>query len=549
MKRSIFSQISTKPSKNALKWAGREHSILSNILLWTLWICRVLSLLQISKLIYRKLITFFKRSSTDKNSVRPNVPPMFCEIYFILWFCVFLAAHLLGWHHIVITILIYYYLFESVVWVLYYTIFRRFYEENYSIYHELEYLTVLILLIPTQALAFAILYRTSFREMLSGLLGAGEDGTPFAVRVLGALFAAIVISMIISAFPAEAIKKKQKKQKMIIIGNGDVVKERLYPALRESGSPPRDIRVFDKGAEDASDETCTYYEEDAAICDAVLRQADTKSIVFIETPTHTHYYYLERLIGKKIPLIVVEKPITASLEELDAVHRMMTDDDKREQLFFMSYYILEKALPLYYLTSQITHYEKYLDIDDTLALHNWRLRLGILQSVKIDITEGEDLRTWVQDRNLGGQLLETFIHNVLIASLFSGLPSSWCNHVLEYPDENSITLTAESGKANICLHMVKNAPTDQLSRTAEFNFSGGNITADFDTKSAKIYFDDLGKAVTIAVKDTYATKYSVLVDLIQGVTEGDYRTTEVDGLKNQPEVIEWLLTYLQKEAQ
>ncbi len=137
MKKTILSKISTMPSKNAIKWAGQQYSILSNAVLWTLWFCRVISLLQISKLVYRKIVTVLKKVTKDKNSFRPNVPPMFCEIYFILWFALLIFAHIFEWHNKLISGLIIYYLFETIVWVLYYTVFRRFFEENYSIYHEL----------------------------------------------------------------------------------------------------------------------------------------------------------------------------------------------------------------------------------------------------------------------------------------------------------------------------------------------------------------------------------------------------------------------------
>ncbi len=516
-------------------------------MLWALWLCRVLSLLQISKLIYRTVVTAIHRGSTDKRSTRPNVPPMFCELYFIAWFALHILAHIFQWQHPVLKGLIIYYLFESIVWVLYYTIFRRFFEENYSIYHELEYLTVLMLVIPTQALGFANLYNTTFRDALTGLLGAGSDGTPFPVQILGALFGAIVISMIISAFPAEAIKKRNKKQKMLIIGNGDVVQNRLYPALQASGC--NDIHIFDLGDPKDDNTDCRYLPTNKEICQAVYKKMDIKSVVFIETPSCTHVPYLQEFTKQKAPLIVVEKPITTNLEELDAVCKLIANSDNRERIFFASYYILEKALPLYYLTNHKPVYEKYLEIDDAMSLHNWRLRLGVLQSIDVTLIEGADNRTWVYEKENGGQLLETFLHNVLIASLFCGLPSSWSNPVLHNIDPNLVTLTANSGKTDIALTLQKNAGQTQCRREARLLFSGGSITADFDTKEAKIAFEDIGKTITIAVKPGFTGKYSVLVDLVKEVIDGDLTTVEADGLHNQIEVIRWLLTMQQDAPQ
>ena len=40
-KKSIFSQISTKPNPDSMKWAGKERSILASMLLWGLWAARL----------------------------------------------------------------------------------------------------------------------------------------------------------------------------------------------------------------------------------------------------------------------------------------------------------------------------------------------------------------------------------------------------------------------------------------------------------------------------------------------------------------------------
>ncbi len=399
-----------------------------------------------------------------------------------------------------------------------------------------------MLVIPTQALGFANLYRNTFRETLAGLLGAGSDLTPFPVKVLGVLFAAIVISMIISAFPAEAIKKRNKKYKMFIIGNGDVVQNRLYPALTKNEKNKENIYIFDMCEPEKSTDKCSCFLSEKEICDTIIKKIDPISTVFIETPTYAHFSYLEELIKGDAPLIVVEKPITDNLQSLAKIKDIIADGDNRDRLFFLSYYILEKALPLYYLTSHNKIYKKYLNIDDELSLHNWRLRLGVLKTVNIDIIEGADNRTWTFKEKYGGQVLETFIHNVLIASLFCGLPSSWEECRLNTEDENKVTLNTKSGNTEISLLVLKNAVPHLVRRKAELVFSGGKITADFDGKWAKIYFDDLGKEITISVKDCFADKYSVLVDLIEGVRDGCYSTREVDGLKNQIEVIEWLLS-------
>jgi len=538
------------PSPDSLKWAGEQRSILSNILLWSLWICRVFSLLQILKLVFRTVATAIKRATTDENATRVNVPPMFCEIYFIIWFAVLLMAHLFSWSGIVINIIIIYYLFESIVWVLYYTVFRRFYEENYSIYHELEYLTELFLVIPTQALGFATLYNESFRNMISGLLGAGIDTTPFPVRILGALFAAIVISMIISAFPAERVKKKAKRDEMIIIGGGDVVRNRLYPSLKSCGIPEGDIRVFDLEDAPLKFHECTYLEDGDAIVNAVDSAVNSDSIIWIETPTSTHVQYLKSMLDTKAALIVLEKPICSTHEDIKYIEELLEDDGARNRVFFLSYYVLEKALPLYYIADQNSNYHKYLEIEDKALMQNCLPLLGALLSVEVNITEGEDKRAWVFDGEHGGQLLETFIHNLLIASLFCGTVEHW-NSVRYSEGINagvySANMTALSGNTEINLSLKKNAPKEECARYVRLVFSNGRIDADLEKQDARIYFASMDKESSIKVKQRYKDKYSVMIDLARRVANGGANAEEVDGIRNQIATIGWILDYLNKE--
>lgn len=526
-----------------MKWAGKERSILATVLLWGLWACRVTSLLQISKLIFRKTALLVKRATTDKNATRVNVPPMFCELYYIVWFGVLCTMHLLEVEGIVLNIFIVYYLFESVVWVLYYTVFRRFYEENYSIYHELEYLTVLILIIPTQALGFATLYNDTFRSAISGLLGAGGDATPFPIKILGALFGAIVISMIISAFPSERVKKNYNKSKAFIIGGGDVVAKRLYPALKGADKPYGKVEVLDLDGYGEKQSYVRYFESERAIISHLSEAVDDDSVAWIETPTGAHLSYLRPLLSTSVRLIALEKPIAYTPVDIDYVKDVIRDEENREKIFFLSYYTLEKALPLNMLFSYNERYGKYLDVEDKYIARNWRSHIGTPVSAEVVIHEGKDTREWIKFD--GGQLYETFLHNVLIASLVLGRPSGWDNAVMEKSTDGevqSIELSASVMGAPVKLSQKKGVADAEKCRYGKFEFSDGLIVADFERQSATIRLDRLGKTVTVAVKDTYKIKYSVMADLVMRCYEGELLPSEVDGLENQIEVLEWLAT-------
>ena len=539
-KKSIFSQISTKPSPDSTKWAGKERSLLATVLLWSLWVCRVASLLQICKLIFRRVALAIKRATTDKKATRVNVPPVFCEIYYILWSAAMIGIYFLNLRGTAVNIAAGYYLFETVVWVLYYTVFRRFYEENYSIYHELEYLTVLILIIPTQATAFAILYNVGFTDVIAGLLGAADDLTPLPVKILGALFSAIAISLIISAFPTESVKKAYNKSKAFIVGGGDVVVNRLYPALTHAERPYGKTEVWDIDGEGKPD--YVRVAEDTEALTAHLKEAvDDDSVVWIETPTSTHSGYLKAMLDTPAAMIVLEKPVARTAEDIEEIKKIVANEEKRDRIFFLSYYNLEKALPLNMLCGYREGYVRYLDIEDEYLTKNWRIVIGTLTRAEVIVHEGADSREWV--RSDGGHLFETFIHNLLIASLIAGRPSTWENASVSQSEENgveTVSLTASVMGAPVVLSQKKGVSDGEKRRYARFEFTDGLIEVDLEGESATVYLYKIGKRFTVSVKELDKRKYSIMADLVMRCYLGELHSREVDGLDNQIECLEWL---------
>lgn len=559
--------VSTKPDISSYKWIGTELSLLSTILLWTLWFFRLLSLYQHLKAIkrifgskfadfrdanpasLRRFKAFVHRfvgkrvgHKITNESGRPDIPPMMGEIYFICWTVLFAVSHAFNWDNLALRILTVYYLFESSVWIFYYTVFRRFFELGYSIYHKLEYLTAILLIVPTQALCFARLYGFSFRFMLMGLLGSNSEVTPFPVAVLGCLFSAIVISMIISTFPMEAIKKNKICPNMFVVGCGDVVTERLYPALL-NGKHAKKLKVYDlQGAPDRNI-PCIRLKDEAAIGEAIDRCVTDKDVVWVETPSFAHVSYVKRLLETDARLIVVEKPIAVNEKDLFDIEKLVKDPKVRKRLFFLSYYTLEKALPLHYLANFNNAYEKYLDIDDESFIKQWRIMLGALKSVKVNICEGKDERGWVNQN--GGHLLETFLHNVLIASLVCGDLHKWTDiKYTEYKTNTGtdvIELTAEYEHANIELHQEKNASEQNCRRYAQFVFAQGRIDMDLDSKQATIFFEKMDKHSSLSVKQEYAGKYSVLTDMVARVADGECDAGKIDGYPRQIETIRGLM--------
>lgn len=363
---------STKPDITSYKWARRAPSLLASVLLWTLWFCRTLSLYQHVKLLYRGLGEKFRFGYTENASGRPDVPPWLGEVYFLLFTALFSITHHFQISATWLQILAGYYLFESSLWILYYTVFRRFFELGYTIYHQLEYITTIILIIPTQAVCFSHLYAISFHDALTGLLGAGSESFPLLITVFSYVLSAIVIGMIISNFPAENIKKCGKKAKMLILGCGDVVKSRLYPAIVRSDLAV-DTAVYDLTTASDRLPICQYFGTPEELVSHAGKALNHNSVVWVETPPDSHFFYIRHFLKSPAKLLVVEKPVTTDRLELEALTGLLRKPRNRNRLFFLSYYILEKALPLSYLATftqrggdrRRSAYAKYLQIEGT----------------------------------------------------------------------------------------------------------------------------------------------------------------------------------------
>ena len=547
-KKSYFFRVATKPDISSYKWIGKEWSILSTTILWIIWVFRLCSIYQHIKAIYRIIAENKGKRKTENLSGRPDIPPMMGEIYYIAWTLLFVAGYIFKWDNLAIRIAAIYYLIESSVWILYYTLFRRFFEIGYSIYHQLEYLTAIFLILPTQALCFYKLYNLKgFMEVLAGLLGGGEN-LPIPITLLGCIFSAIVISMIISSFPTEAVKKS-KKATMFVVGCGDVVTKRLYPALKDH-SESSEAFVYDLvNAKDKQD-YCNYLKNQENICAVIKQKMDEKSVIWIETPPNSHVSYLEEFIDSRAKLIVLEKPIATTQDDLEKVKTFIQTEDNRNKIFFLSYYLLEKALPLLFLVNNNPNLRKYLYIEDESLVNNWRFFMGDLTHVTVQISEEADNREWILQNQHGGQVFETFLHNVLIASLVCGQPDRWSDVQISESQsvdgECEISLLGKSGNTNIHLSLQKKHSPDNKNRGARFEFTGGTVAVDFNTKKLTVDCTALGKHSAISVKNRYNDRYSTIVDMVERVIKGECEAIEIDGLINQLQCLEWLMKIKRK---
>jgi len=350
------------------------------------------------------------------------------------------------------------------------------------------------------------------------------------------------------------MKNKSSKEITIgIVGAGDVVLNRTLPAmLKNSNAHKLSIYSIEKLTNKYEPENATFIK----IIDtkSTLESIRKCNIAWIATPSDTHLFYMEKLI-KNNDFIVVEKPITVIPAELKAIDAIVNSID-RERVFFLSYYMLEKALPLVYLANQNEFYRKYLSITcSDVELQNTLLNLGKLKAINSHIIEGLDARAWIHKEDSGGQLLDTMIHNVLITSKFVGHLGLWDKCWLEqgdfsecegYKSPNFINLKGQASGVEIDLIVSKNPKVEHtLHKGAALVYENGEITADFTKQNVIIKTNNTNQFIEISIKEGYMGKYDVQVDMALSCFKDSINPGQIDGLHNQLETIKELL-YLRK---
>lgn len=204
----FLEMLAKQPDKSSYYWKG-NYSIFNFILFWLICGLRLVSALQFAKLIFRSP---FK--DQDANKERPDVPPIFQELYFTVWGILLIVQVSHGLSSSFICILNVYFLIESTTWILYYGVFRRFFEKKYKTYHELEHLPLILLMIPLQAIAYAACLMNieantniTWCKVMPVLLGQAKENM-IIPGIFGFLYSAIVISMVIRSFPDEKVKEE-----------------------------------------------------------------------------------------------------------------------------------------------------------------------------------------------------------------------------------------------------------------------------------------------------------------------------------------------------
>ena len=561
-KMKLIEKLATIPNKNNYNWQG-GYSFIVFVILHTVTLFRATSCLQLGKQVFRK----FYSNSKDITAKRSNVPPVFQELYFLFWMGFIYVQLNLKLFNPLIYALDVYFIIESLTWIFYYSVFRRFFEEKYSIYHVLEHLPLILLLMPTQAIAYAKIVSYNqpdlgWRDVLLVLLGQAESHQ-ILFSIVGFLYSAIVISMILSMFPSENIKKGNPET--IIVGAGDVVRNRLLPSIlrrftRISSNRRGSISIYDlkEGVKVSNWNAVSdlwnrlglpWDEETQSLYKLVEKKnAEDEVVAWICTPSNTHFYYLE-MLHEKCSFIAVEKPLTSLADEIEK-YKEFVQSEYRDKTFFLSYYLLEKGLPLTFLCRPKTLYTNYLagfdadgnqivdDKESKLVIESFYrtyLESGETSEFTMKIIEGADNRALPT----GGQLIETFIHNCIMASLFAGLPDYWDEVNFKSLSDELIDMTA-IGRNHIKIHLVLSKKEGNIEeQSAVIKLGKAMITADLKAKTATILTEN--KTLKIGIKNKYGEKYDVQCSMVYDCYDNGIKTSEVDGLYNQIESLEWLM--------
>lgn len=328
-------------------------------------------------------------------------------------------------------------LVESIVWTLYYALFRPLIERvKLNLFDEAEYLLMLPVVIVTQAFLLSLLWNLDGLRVGLMILNVGDPESAGAsaitrfqslsAAILGQSYIVIVIASLIRILPVLHVRKRPN---VTVIGFGDVVRDRILPALLTvyhplqiavasahlTGNDKKHLAALGIGS---SLSVLDHEPQSEAENQKVIREISVwtekhSRFAIIATPTPTHLPYMLQMTQRGIRT-GVEKPIVANEEELNLLCNRASQE-LFANTFVFSYYWLEKGLSLNYLLTLNPIYRPLLEFDHDLSSQQIScmvMRLGKLKQIAIEFLEGDesDQRYWTELPANGGMIFETLIH-------------------------------------------------------------------------------------------------------------------------------------------
>ncbi len=229
----------------------------------------------------------------------------------------------------------------------------------------------------------------------------GIDGPLVVVlRLAGIMNTGLVLAYFVGSFPHPEVKSSVAANAGIsIVGCGDVVLHRIVPALTDLGSIARladnsEIFVVSKDVVteprplSASIRISVAQASGITAIDEIWRR---RLPCIVAVPTSTHMYYVDSLLSKRIT-VAVEKPICGPDVDVDIVRRIVAGNGAGANgLFCLSYYLLEKALPLTAVLLSVgrRNCRRDSDVRDDVEAAFQHLRRYVVVSCEANDTSGD----------------------------------------------------------------------------------------------------------------------------------------------------------------
>lgn len=539
------------PPRPSYVWGSRVTP-LAWLAFHGIMVARLVSPLQWVKFLYRRP----GRARLTHNR-RRDFPAALTEWYFLvlaaaLGCLVVVGPPRAGWLSVVVVAVCWVLAMEGATWIVYYLFLRPFIEGRFSAYHPAEYLLQFPLVCLVQCLALASALSVPPVRILDALRGAGElpGALGVALGLLGIVYTGGALSVLINALPTIQARGADM---LAIIGAGEVSRDRILPALRSRGRTPAELVVLDTADAEIPGYAVKRRDQDGIV--AELHRLRVPAIV--ASPTGTHLDYARILAAQGVPF-AVEKPLCSGASELAALR---ANDDIMRNGFALSYYVLEKALPLTLLMTAREQYLPYLAATGTrltaARIREIRDGLGRALSVDVRLLEGNERsprgtsRAWTEQPESGiTALVETAIHPLhLISLIVRGRVDEFAVDELELGRyrpraefvqdtlghgiaPTRLRLRGRVGAVSASVHVGKHIPGPSTERALVARFERGHVEVDFDARRARV-MDLAGDTIVDLQVDPALPPYAVQLALFDEFVNHGWQGERFDELDTQ----------------
>jgi|GEM_PF-2330369 hypothetical protein len=376
----------------------------------------------------------------------------------------------------------------------------------------------------------------------------------------------------------------KKDNTINIIGCGDVILSRMLPALLfgNMNIEPAHIRIF---STDESDKkrlkafkafkgirfitpNGSPIEKQEAIVKACINQ---NSPVIIATPSDSHYFYLTKIAEAGLT-VICEKPLARFTKEITNIR--INADLYRKNLFALSNYSLEKALPLTYFFQlnpahlpllEIKNTSKPNSIINAVELSNLLADLGQIEKIDLYLNEGierspvGETRLWTEGPN--EHAFETLLHLIVLAhkvlksfsfslddlsldcirgSCSEGATSGATTYLRLTNWKQQVSDNGSPTKPFVNLTCGKYMPEHLKKRGGRLMFTNGSIDVDFDSMNILV---KANKKPEFMITNKCSGKYSSLAALVNRFLHSGYGGTRFDEFDDQVKVLDWMTSF------